>query len=101
MLPPKLKELRRALRETLPRPGDPTPAALIARRCAETLERARAAETDAELARVTPAEFRRLYGYEPKEAARMLEAAELVAYGGGGGRERLGLEIGSNAQVVA
>lgn len=101
MLPPKLKELRRALRETLPRPGGDTPARSSARRAAETLELARAAERDAESARLTPAEFRRLYGYEPKDAGRMLAAAELLAYGRGGGRERPGLETRSDAQVVA
>lgn len=83
MLPLKLQELRRALSQTQSPGSGETPGA---RRCAETLERTRAAEADAEAARLTPAEFRKFYGYEPNEAPRMRECAELLAYCGGGSR---------------
>lgn len=85
MLPPKLKALRRALHQTQPTGSRETPAALIARRAAETLSRARAGETDAAGATLTPAEFRKFYGYERGEAPRMRQCAELLAYCGGSG----------------
>lgn len=88
MLPPKLKALRRALSQTLSRAGDATPAPYIARRAAETLEHARAAEADAAAARYTAVEFRARYGYAPKEARRMREVAELLAYGSGSDQTR-------------
>lgn len=92
MLPAKLKALRRALSQTLPRAGRTLLEPPSARRAAETLEHARAAESDADTARLTPKEFRELYGYEPKEARRMREVAELLAYSRGGDRDRRRLD---------
>lgn len=93
MLPPKLRALRHALRETHPGGSGETAAPSRAeRRCAETLERAQAGESDAASARLTPTEFRKFYGYEPKESPRMRECAELLAYGGGGSRDHQRLD---------
>lgn len=95
MLPAKLKALRRALSKTVPPGGRATLESASARRSSELLERTRAAELDAAEARVTPAEFRKWYGYAPSDAPRMRQAAELLAYGSGGNGERHGLDARS------
>lgn len=92
MLPPKLRELRRALSQTVARPGREIVEPPSARRGRETLERARIAAADADAARITRAEFRKLYGYDPQDAARMLEIAKILADRGAGGGDDHGLD---------
>lgn len=102
MLPPKLRELRRALSQTVARTGGETPELSSTRRGRETLERTRCAEADADTARITRVEFRKFYGYDPPDAPRMREIAEyLLADRGSGSLERHGLDARSRSQMDA
>lgn len=102
MLPPKLRELRRALSQTVARTGGETPELSSTRRGRETLERTRCAEADADTARITRVEFWKFYGYEPQDAPRMRAIAEyLLAHGSGSGGDRHGLDARSRSQMDA